>query len=311
MPTFLTGQAPNLYDGRVLNYVTTYESQDPEHWRSFMRVKSINTRHYDSLRFAGLGTVRLKNEGAPIFYDVGREGTRRRTVVQTYALGTRASMEAIADALYDQLDRMPQDLARSHKEHKENQAVLLLDDSFDGNTHTGLDGLSLVNTAHTLLNPPTSGDTESNELSPGVALSTEGLEAAMTILRLTRSEEGRQMGFQLSASQLNIHPANEHVATTILDSAARPDANHSGVTNTMATSRTGMRPNVLPHLSDEESWWITISPSDPRYGLIWLERMPAMMDNGTDFETKDRKWDAMRRDAVTIDDWRGVVGSQV
>jgi len=312
MSTANTGAYPDIFDTRQLKIFTTYEQQDSPYYNRYMNVVPANTRHVDSIRFSGLGVVRLKYEGASIFYDAPVQGRRRRTVHQTYALGYRVTMEALNDALFDVLRRQPEDLGRSVREHKENLAIGILDDSFDGLTHTGLDGRPLIDTAHPMLKPPIPGTTLSNELSPGVPFSTEGLEAAITNLHLTVSEEGRQLGYTMRPSMVIHHPSLEHQVAIVLDSEKRPGTDFNDV-QVVSTTRTGITGLTLPHLLDPDSWWLAVSVASmgERYPLRWNNRMDTWFDRDVDGQTKDRLYDAGYRASVEILGWRGFVGSQV
>ena len=315
MATFMTGQAPDIYDSRQLVIYDTISKQDPHYYDKYMSVVSATGRHVDSIRFSGLGVVQFKGEGSPIEFVAPVQGARRRTVILTWALGYRVTMEAMMDPRFDVLDRQPADLARSHHEHMELQAAACLDDSFDGNIYTGLDGRPLIDTAHTFLNHPLgSATTATNELSPGIPFGEEGLEAALTNLMLTESEEGRKIGASLMKGlQVIHHPSIMHLVQKTLKTEYKTGGNFNDV-SVVATTQSGITPLTVPHLNDADSWWLAPKPGvqGDDAALKWHNRMSmTWIDPYTDNATRDRMYSALRRDAIEVTTWRGWVGSNV
>lgn len=310
MSTAFTNQYPDLYDTRALNIIATHMLLDDTYFDKLLAVVQRTGRHNDTIRMSGLGAFGVKDEGSPISYDSPVQGARRRSVYQSYALGFRATREAMMDARYRELEKMPEDLARSAKEHKENLAVGLFDDAFDGNVHTGLDGLPWCSASHTVLKPNVAGTTQSNLISPGIQLSVEGLEAMWTNFRLRKSEEDRFVGAsgKFQPRWLVIHPQNRHVADTILSTEKRPGGDLNDI-NTVASSRSGVAAFDWPHLADEESYWLMASPNEDF--LVWNDRESASADRSIDSTTKDRLFDLIYRASVEVLEWRYGTGSQV
>jgi hypothetical protein len=307
MATFRTN-LPEVFEAREAELFFKEFEMDPLLYPMVFNITPSNKAYEDAFRVSALGTFRLKAEGAPVSYDDPVQGVRRRVVHSTFALGFRVTMEAQMDAQYDVIDRMPGDLADSARNHQENLAWGLFNDAFAGATHTGLDTLSLVNTAHTMLKPPTPGTTLSNEISPGVALSTTGLEAALTRMRTTQDEQGRQIGQTIRPKMLIVPPDLEHIAATLLQTDKIVDSTDNNI-NTVATSRTGVTDFVVPFLTDTDNWFLVADKR--KHGITWYNRMELTTDNGRDTQTKDRLFDAMYRSSIAIREWRGVIGSQV
>ncbi len=183
----------------------------------FARKTSVKS-HEDRLRVAGLGSFREKLEGNPISFDDPVQGTRVRTVHQTFGLGYRATWEAIADDQWDVLDKIPADLGDSARDHQERLAWGLMNDAYSaGGTFTGLENENLFSATHTLLK---TGGTQSNILSPPIALSITGLEDAITAARSMLSDEGRFIN--TTYNKLLYHPDLAHVAYVLLETVLRP-----------------------------------------------------------------------------------------
>jgi phage major head subunit gpT-like protein len=261
----------------------------------------------DTFQVAALGTFILKPEGAPISYDDPVQSLRKRVVHQTFALGFRVTMEAMEDDQHRIISKMPADLADSARDHKENLAWGLFNDAFAGLTFTGMpegDNIrrSLCNTGHIRLKD---GGTSSNQLSPGVALSVSGIEAAVTNFRLTLSEEGRQIN--ITPRVLVTHPNEEFNAAQLLQSDKEPFTDENQI-NTVSTNRLGLGVIHVPYLTDTDAWWLMSSKN--QHSVVWYNRKGMTFERNKDAQTKDSLWDAHYRASVTFDDWRGVVGSQ-
>jgi hypothetical protein len=300
MATF-TANFAELLEPRLRRvYFNQYRMQ-PKLYAQVANVITSTRAHEDTIKVSGLSTLRAKGEGAPVPYDDPIQGTRKRVIHVTYALGFRVTMEMSMDDLYNVISRMPRDLADATIDHQENLFWGIFNDSFAGNTHTGLDALSLVNTAHPNLK---AGGNQSNQLAPAVALSVTGLEALLTRAKLMQSESGRFT--PVTPSVLVIHPNNDHEAHRLLESEFEPGTSDNQV-NTMRSSRTGVRPLSVPYISLTDAYWLIARKE--QHSLLWYNRMGTTFSRGKDSQTKDGLYDVMYRASVTFDDWRGVWGS--
>jgi phage major head subunit gpT-like protein len=291
---------PELLEKRMRRvYFNEYRMIAPIYTKIANVIKS-GQAHEDVIDVSGLGTLALKPEGTPISYDDPVQGTRKRTVHSTYALGFRVTMECQQDELYGIINRMPSDLGDATRDHKERIFFGILNGAF-GTTITGLDGLALCSTAHTLLKDTA---TVSNMASPGVELGVTGLEAALTNFSLTVNHSNRYIN--ITPQHLVIHPNEQHNAVQLLKTQKEPFTAENQV-STVSTSQTGITDIQSPYLTDTDAWFVVSGKK--QHTLIWYDRMPVTFSNSKDSQTKDSLFDAMYRASVTFDDWRGVYGS--
>jgi hypothetical protein len=266
-------------------------------------------RFEDRIRAAGFGTFMQKSEGSPVSFDDPIEGLRVRSLHTVYALGYRATWEAIEDDQWDVLDRMPQDLGESARDHQERIAWSLENDGFAGDTFTGLDDptpLALYHTAHTTLRPEVA--TQSNSLSPALELGVTGLETAMTTFRTTRSEEGRQLN--VMPRKLVFHPNLQHSAYTLLQTEFRPGTADND-RSTVASTRSGITPVAdggIPYLTSQTAWSLHTNPGG-KESLLWYDRARLFFERARDALTWDQLHYAGYRAHPAIGEWRGHVGS--
>ncbi len=262
-------------------------------------------RFEDRIRAAGFGTFQTKAEGGAVAFDDPIEGVRRRSAHSVFGLGYRATWEAIEDDQWDILDGMPSDLGDAARDHQERTAWAVENDGFSGSSFTGLDALSLYNTAHTSLRPGVG--TQSNSLTPALALGVAGLEAAMTAARSTLSEEGRQVNVMLK--KLLYHPNLQHAAYTLLNTEYRPGTADND-RSTVVSTRSGITPvedQGVPYLTSQTAW--SVHSGGRKESLLWYDRAQLFFERGRDAVTFDQlHWAAYRAHAA-IGEWRGHFGS--
>jgi hypothetical protein len=291
---------PELLEKRLREVYFNRYNMEPKRYPQVFNVKKSSNAFEDAIKVSGLGTLTAKPEGQPIGYDDPVQGTRKRTVHTTYALGFRVTMEMQMDDLYGIIEQMPRDLADATIDHQENLAWGVFNDAFDGTTFTGLEGDELVQTGHALLKSTTTYD---NELNPAVELSTAGLESLFTLARTLVNESGRFTPVKLST--LLVPPDLEFEAARLLETDRQPGSNDNDI-NTMRGSRTGVGAMVVPYLTDTDAYFLLAQKS--QHSLQWFDRMSTTFDRNKDAHTKDALFDVMYRAHVTFDDWRGVWG---
>jgi glycine cleavage system regulatory protein len=268
----------------------------------WMNVTPSSRGFEEYLRSAGVGTFVTKPEGTPVQYDDPVQGARVRRVHSTYALGIRVSMELREDDQHGIVQKMTNDLADAARDHRDRLAHDLINNAFVTTLFTGLDAAALCAT-HTNLK---TGTSQSNSLSPAVALSISGIQSALTNMRTTTNESDRFVS--LTPSKLLVPPALEFTAAEILDSQDRPDTTDRA-TNVTSSSRTGVTKLVSEYLTDTDNWFLLARKE--QHSLTWLNRKGVTSKSSMDSQTYDELYDAHYRAVVHFLDWRGVVGSAV
>lgn len=268
----------------------------------WMNVKPSGRAFEEYVRGAGVGTFVTKAEGTPVQYDDPVQGARVRRVHSTYALGIRVSMELREDDQHGIVQQMTNDLADAARDHRDRLAHDLPNNAFVTTLFTGLDAAALCGT-HTNLK---TGTSQSNSLTPPVALSISGIQSALTNMRTTTNESDRFVS--LMPNTLLVPPALEFIAAEILDSQDRPDTTDRA-TNVTSSSRTGVTKTVSEYLTDSDNWFL-LSRKD-QHTATWLNRKGVSTKDNMDSQTYDELYDAHYRAVVHFTDWRGWVGSNV
>ncbi len=300
MATFTT-TIPEATEEWTWNVYFDEFNQFPMRYTEINDMQTSQRAFEEAWEVSGLGPFALKAEGTPIPYDDPVQGNRTRVTHSTYALGTRQTMEAREDDRWDVMEAAVRALARSERHSLEVLGHAVLNDAFAGATYTGLDGVALCSAAHTSLK---GGGTRSNLVSPFVALSHAGLEAATNIARTQTDNQGHFVPF--NPTQLIVHPNNRHEAYRILESEFQPGSADNDV-NTMRSSLTGMRAIDTPYLTDTGDWFLRQAMD--RMGPIFFTRKAGTPGSGVDMDTGDFKFTRHYRASVVTFRWENVIGA--
>lgn len=301
-----SGTAPDLLEPWVTAiFFKRFGMIDPLYPQAFNTVPSTKAFE-DTFAVSPLGTFVLKPEGTPISYDDPVQSGRKRVVHSTYALGFRITMEMMEDDQHGIMKRMPEDLADSARNHKENLAWSLFNTAFVATSFTGIpegDGQAraMCATNHIRLKD---GGTSSNRLNPDVAFSVSGLQSAITNFDLTQDDSGRYIN--LTPKTVIHHPNDRFTVAQVLDSTQEPFTSDNQI-NAVSASRMGLSSLSVPYLTDTDNWWL--SAGNDQHSRKWYNRKDLDMGRDKDSQTRDALFDALYRASVTFEDWRGIVGS--
>lgn len=304
MATF-SANFPELMETRQKTIFFRNFTMEPLIFPKLLGRKPSTKAFEDRLRVAGLGTFQVKQEGTPMAFDDMIEGTRRRVAHTVFALGNRCTWEAMRDDQWDILDKAPAEMGDSARDHQERLAWDLLNDGFTGARYTGLDGLALFSASHTVLRP--GGAVQSNILSPPVELSEEGLEAILTLARLTQSEEGRYI--PIRATKLVFHPNLQHQVYKLLQTEYKVGSADND-RSSIVSSRSGLSPvddAGVPYLTSTTAWSVHVGPG--KNSLQWNDREKLFFDRANDAMTFDQLYYGAYRASVMFSEWRGNYGS--
>tara|TARA_R110002020_G_scaffold68553_10_gene179369 strand:- start:1480 stop:2382 length:903 start_codon:yes stop_codon:yes gene_type:complete len=266
-----------------------------------LKVDSSTKAFEDTFKVAGLGTFQLKPEGTPISYDNIVQGPRRRVTHSTYALGFRVTEEMRDDEQHGIINRMPEDLADSARNHQEVIAHSPFNTAFVTTNFTTMDNQAICSTTHVELK---TGATVANELNPGVALSTNGIESMLIQIRKTNNDQGRPI--RLTPKYLVIPTDLEFTAQRLMETEQQVGNNNNDI-NTVKSSRIGITPLASRYLTDVDDWWI----QSAEHTATWYNRKELSKDSSVDAQTKDYLFDARYRASVVVWDWFGINGSSV
>ena len=248
----------------------------------------------------GFGNAEVKTEGQGVNYDTASEGFTARYTHETVALAFALTEEAVEDNLYDRLgSRYTKALARSMAHSKQVKGANVLNNAFSS-SYTGGDGLSLVNSAHTLAG----GGTFSNRPSTYVDLNETSLENAL--ISVSTFVDDRSLILALQGTKLVVPPQQQFIAERILETPGLPFSADNDVNPIRSMGMVPQGYAVNHFLTDNDAWFLL---SDCPDGLKHFERTPISTSMEGDFDTGNVRFKARERYSFGWSNPRAIYGS--
>ena len=277
-----------------------YSRYENEHEEIF-EAENSDRAFEEEVLISGFGNAPVKREGDGVEFDTAYEGFTARYTHETIALAFALTEEAVEDNLYDRLGaRYTKALARSMAHTKQDKAANVLNNAFSS-SYTGGDGVSLVNSAHTLAG----GGTYSNTPSTQVDLNETSLEDAL--ITISTFVDDRNLTLALQGMKLIVPPQLQFVADRLLETPGRVGTADNDIN---AIKNMGMIPEgyaVNHFLTDTDAFFILTDCPD---GMKHFVRTPISTNMEGDFDTGNVRFKARERYSFGWSNPRGIYGSQ-
>ena len=277
-----------------------YSRYENEHEEIF-EAENSDRAFEEEVLISGFGNAPVKREGDGVEFDTAYEGFTARYTHETIALAFALTEEAVEDNLYDRLGaRYTKALARSMAHTKQVKAANVLNNAFSS-SYTGGDGLSLVNSAHTLAG----GGTYSNTPSTQVDLNETSLEDSL--ITVSTLVDDRNLTLALQGMKLIVPPQLQFIAERLLETPGRVGTADNDI-NAMRSM--GMIPEgyaVNHFLTDTDAWFVLTDCPD---GMKHFVRTPISTNMEGDFDTGNVRFKARERYSFGWSNPRGIYGSQ-
>ena len=292
--------AKELEPGLNALFGMEYARYENEHAEIF-DTESSDRAFEEEVLIVGFGNAEVKTEGQGVDYDSASEVYTARYTHETVALAFAQTEEAVEDNLYDRLGaRYTKALARSMAHTKQVKAANVLNNAFSS-SYTGGDGLSLINTAHTLAG----GGTWANRASTMADLNETSLENAL--IGISTFVDDRNMILALQGTKLIVPPQLQFIADRLLESPGRVGTADNDIN---AVKNMGLLPqgySVNHFLTDTDAWFVLTDCPD---GFKHFERSPISTSMEGDFDTGNVRYKARERYSFGWSNPRCVYGSQ-
>ena len=288
-----------LVPGLHAIFGTEYKRYEDEAAVLFENEKS-NRAFEEEVLFPGFGEASVKFEGQGVEYAQTGEGWVARYTNETVAMAFSITEEAMEDNLYDKLStRLTKALARSMASAKQTKGSAVYNNAFSG-SFLGGDGVSLVNSAHTLQD----GSSGTNTPTTQAELSETSVEQGLIDVAGLTDDKGIPIAAQ--ARTLHIPRQLVFVAERLMASPYRVGTADNDVN---AIVSKGMIPggyHVNHRFSDANNWFMR---TDVPNGMKHFTRTPIDTKMEGDFETGNVRYKARERYSFGWSDWRGIFGS--
>ena len=292
--------AKDLEEGLNAHFGMAYNDR-PQEWTMIFDVEGSDRAFEEDVLETGFGAAQVKAEGAAVGYDEGMQGWTSRYVHETIALAFAITEEAIEDNLYTRLGpKYSRALARAMKHTKEIKGASILNNAFSAN-HPGGDGVSLLNTAHPLLN----GGTFSNMLLTPADLSEQAIEDLL--IQIRKATDDRGVPISLMAQKLIVPAELEYDSIRLTRSTMRVGTADNDISAIVSKGVFNTDPNTITRLTDPDAWFIKTDCPD---GLKHMRRVALKRGMQGDFDTGNMRYKARERYSFGFTDPRALYGSE-
>ena len=276
-----------------------YDQRADEWSRVFREQDGIPRNYHEEPVLYGFGAAPQLPDGTPVTYQQGGVLFLKRYVYKVYGLAF-----ALTKVLYEDGDHIrigqvyARHLAQSLVETKELLSANVLNVAFN-NSYPGGDGVSLINTAHPIVN-----GTFSNQLSTAAVLSQTSLEQMLIQIRQAVDNNGKKI--RLVPRQLVVAPGNIFQAEVLLKSVLRTGNANNDINPVKSIGLLDEGAAVLSRLTSSTAWWVqTDAPEGMK--LLMRRRLEKTMEG--DFETDSMRYKATERYDVGFTDPRCAYGT--
>ena len=276
-----------------------YDQRADEWSRVFREEDGIPRNYHEEPVLYGFGAAPQLADGTPVTYQQGGVLFLKRYLYKVYGLAFALTKVLVEDGDHIRIGQVyARHLAQSLVETKELLAANVLNTAFN-NSYPGGDGVSLINTAHPIVN-----GTFSNQLATAAVLSQTSLEQMLIQIRQAVDNNGKKI--RLVPRQLIVAPGNIFQAEVLLKSVLRTGNANNDINPIKSIGLLDEGAAVLSRLTSSTAWWVQ---KDAPEGMKLLMRRKLEKTMEGDFETDSMRYKATERYDVGFTDPRAAYGT--
>jgi hypothetical protein len=276
-----------------------YEQRKDEWSRVFREEQGIPRNYHEEPVLYGFGAAPQLPDGTPVSYQQGGVLFLQRYIYNVYGLAFALTKVLVEDGDHIRIGQVyAKHLAQSLIETKETLSANVLNRAFNS-SYVGGDGVSLINTAHPIVN-----GSFSNQLTTAANLSQTSLEQMLIQIRQAVDNNGKKI--RLVPRQLVVAPGNIFQAEVLLKSVLRAGTTNNDINPVKSIGLLDEGAAVLSRLTNANAWWVQ---TDAPEGMKLLMRRALEKTMEGDFETDSMRYKATERYQVGWTDPRGMYGT--
>jgi hypothetical protein len=247
----------------------------------------------------GFGAAPQLPDGTPVTYQQGGVLFLKRYLYKVYGLAFALTKVLVEDGDHIRIGQVyARHLAQSLVETKELLAANVLNTAFNS-AFPGGDGVSLINTAHPIVN-----GTFSNQLATAANLSQTSLEQMLIQIRQAVDNNGKKI--RLVPRQLIVAPGNIFQAEVLLKSVLRTGNANNDINPVKSIGLLDEGAAVLSRLTNPSAFWVQTDAPEG-FKLLMRRRLEKTMEG--DFETDTMRYKATERYDLGFTDPRAAYGT--
>jgi len=276
-----------------------YDQRADEWSRVFREEDGIPRNYHEEPVLYGFGAAPQLPDGTPVTYQQGGVLFLKRYLYKVYGLAFALTKVLVEDGDHIRIGQVyARHLAQSLVETKELLAANILNTAFN-NSYPGGDGVSLINTAHPIVN-----GTFSNQLATAAVLSQTSLEQMLIQVRQAVDNNGKKI--RLVPRQLIVAPGNIFQAEVLLKSVLRTGNANNDINPVKSIGLLDEGAAVMSRLTSSTAWWVQTDAPEG-FKLLMRRRLEKTMEG--DFETDTMRYKATERYDIGFTDPRCAYGT--
>jgi len=276
-----------------------YDQRSDEWSTVFREQAGIPRNYHEEPVLYGFGAAPQLPDGTPVTYQQGGVLFLQRYVYNVYGLAFALTKVLVEDGDHIRIGQVyAKHLAQSLVETKELLCANILNRAFNS-SYTGGDGVSLINTAHPIVN-----GTFSNQLATAANLSQTSLEQMLIQVRQAVDNNGKKI--RLQPVKLVVAPGNVFQAEVLLKSVLRTGTANNDINPVKSIGLLPEGASVISRLTSATNWWVQ---TDAPEGMKLLMRRALEKTMEGDFETDSMRYKATERYIPNWTDPRAMFGT--
>lgn len=278
-----------------------YDMYEPEYVK-YLRQSTMDTPEISATIMTGPSRMTELGDGEPITMEDLIIGPKVMGTDKEWGIGLQLTQRAVEDDQYGKLKAGAKYMAHAARMTQEYRSAQLLDDAFTGSTFLGIDGLSLINAAHTYLN---ASGTWRNTPSAQVGLGVTGVTALLDLAAQQRDHNGDPMKVVLDKILIPNSFGAEAKARQIFTSTLEPFTAENQ-DNIIKQKFGSMNIEVMRFMQSMTNYFMQSSKLNDAHFVV---RRPVTQDDNYDFLTRAAQYSATQRFLIWFVDPRGWYGS--
>lgn len=300
LSTHTDGWAKLLEPGLRKIFFETWK-EVPRQYSEVFNVENSSKHTEHDISLTGFGEWEPRtSEHSSIPYDDPMEGFEVNYTHTEFLKGFMVTRAMVDDEQYNQIRKLPKNLARTGRAKVETDAAEVLNNGF---SNTGYDGVPLFSDQHPLKRSTQNG---TNYLAvsggldnPEVLLSEDSVNQALVMARRTTDDAGFKI--VVKPKYLIVPPELESQATKVVKSAQEPGTNQ----NDINTVRGKLNIIVMDYLTNANRFFLL---DKDVASLMFFWRVRPEFKSTDDFDTLVAKYRGYMRYSVGYSNWRGIIG---
>ena len=276
-----------------------YDQRTDEWSRVFREQDGIPRNYHEEPVLYGFGAAPQLPDGTPVSYQQGGVLFLQRYIYNVFGLAFALTKVLVEDGDHIRIGQVyARHLAQSLIETKETLCANILNRAFNS-SYPGGDGVSLINTAHPIVN-----GTFSNQLATAANLSQTSLEQMLIQVRQAVDNNGKKI--RLVPRQLVVAPGNVFQAEVLLKSVLRSGSANNDLNPVKSIGLLDEGAAVISRLTSATAFFIQ---TDAPEGMKLMMRRKLEKTMEGDFETDSMRYKATERYIPGFTDPRAMYGT--